>query len=305
MPDRPAAEPGGTGETAGPALARRVLAQHGLDPGSGPVAVGRGGTYPTFLIGERVVKLFPDTPVARASLANETAALAALAAAPGLPVPRLLASGALEGEPRRWGYLVQSRLPGADWRAYRPGPELRLELARALGGVLGRAHALDAGKVMSLIRPGAGEVVAACQQASLPAHLLDQIPDFLATHGPVDGRSLVHGDLMDLHVFVAAGALSGIIDWGDAVAGEPAYELAKLHLDLFELDKGLLAACLDAYGWVPAPDLAVRCLVNALVRQAHCVAQHGGCDVFHKLPGRAGLEDVRDLETAAERLFGL
>lgn len=42
--------------------------------------------------------------------------------------------------------------------------------------------------------------------------------------------SFIHGDLQVEHVFVADGAVTGIIDWSEAAQGDPAYDLATLTL---------------------------------------------------------------------------
>jgi hypothetical protein len=42
---------------------------------------------------------------------------------------------------------------------------------------------------------------------------------------------------------------SGIIDFGDAMAGDRVYELVALHIGLCRCDKRLLRVFLDAYGF--------------------------------------------------------
>src|SRR5215212_4159345 len=72
-----------------------ILAQHGLtDAGVQPVA-GHNATYPTFLCGEVVVKLFGNSPWWRGSHEAERAALALVAADPEILAPRLLGAGQL------------------------------------------------------------------------------------------------------------------------------------------------------------------------------------------------------------------
>ncbi len=43
-----------------------------------------------------------------------------------------------------------------------------------------------------------------------------------------DVRSIVHGDLLNRNVLVDAGRLSGVIDWGNALYGDPLYDIAWL-----------------------------------------------------------------------------
>lgn len=42
--------------------------------------------------------------------------------------------------------------------------------------------------------------------------------------------AFIHGDLQVEHVFVADGAVTGIIDWSEAARGDPAYDLATMTL---------------------------------------------------------------------------
>ncbi len=39
--------------------------------------------------------------------------------------------------------------------------------------------------------------------------------------------SLCHGDLKTNHIFVERGGLAGVIDWGDALIGDPSWEIAR------------------------------------------------------------------------------
>jgi hygromycin-B 7''-O-kinase len=89
----------------------------------------------------------------------------------------------------------------------------------------------------------------------LPAHLCDQLegwlPDPATLVSPSRPPAFVHGDLHDEHVFVDPdrATLTGVIDFTDAYAGDPRYDLVALHFNTFRLDTTLLGACLDAYGW--------------------------------------------------------
>lgn len=65
---------------------------------------------------------------------------------------------------------------------------------------------------------------------------------------------LLHGDLHPRHVFARDGRVTAIIDWGDATAGDPVYDLARvLHSGALgaSLERGCaqLAALRD--GWAP------------------------------------------------------
>jgi hypothetical protein len=83
------------------------------------------------------------------------------------------------------------------------------------------------------------------------------------------------------------------------------YELAKLHLDMFDGEPGLLRAFLDASGWPIAADFARKALGLALYRQAQGLAQHHTMDVFHKLPARLPLQDIATLDELAATIFAV
>ena len=58
-------------------------------------------------------------------------------------------------------------------------------------------------------------------------------------------RVLVHADLGCAHILAGdAGHLAGIIDWGDALIADPAYDLAAL---LAECPRGFAERAIDAY----------------------------------------------------------
>ena len=90
----------------------------------------------------------------------------------------------------------------------------------------------------------------------LPSHLVDQIETFLLLPDEFTQTALklilIHADLTRDHLLgrIEHGRwiTSGLIDFGDAMPGELAYELVALHLDLFGCDKRLLSAFLDSYG---------------------------------------------------------
>ena len=66
---------------------------------------------------------------------------------------------------------------------------------------------------------------------------------------------LLHGDLKAQHLLVHDGRLTGIIDWGDAMAGDPAWDLARASM----MDPVQYAALADGYR--TAHDPRVRSLL--------------------------------------------
>ena len=89
-----------------------------------------------------------------------------------------------------------------------------------------------------------------------PNHMLDQVDSFLLpTEKLVDQTAiprLLHGDLTADHLIIRKNNCEwqfvAFIDWGDAIVGDPLFELIPLHLDMFQCDKELLAVFLDYYG---------------------------------------------------------
>jgi aminoglycoside phosphotransferase (APT) family kinase protein len=279
-----------------------VVARHGYDTRP-PLHAGTGATFPTFLCGDVVVKIFGFWPRWRASLRAEDAAHAALAQDDAIRAPRILATGALDADgPVPWPYRVTTRMAGVPWARAGLGAGERPAVARALGDQLARVRRLPPDGLATPDDWSDLDLHATLARSSLPRRLLGEVDGFLAAVGPGE-RAVVHGDLTGQHVFVANGRLEGVIDWGDAIVTDPHYELAKLHLDLFEGDRALLAAFLEGAGRPIGDDFARRALATALRRQAHGCAQHDRMDVFHKLPRILGDRRVEDLDDLAHTLF--
>ncbi len=247
---------------------RAVCRHHGLAPAE-PVSATLPGTFPTFAAGGRwVVKFFGELFDGRRCHAVEREAHRLAEAVPGLPVPALLAEGALLPD-GRWPYLVFAFAPGESLGATfeRVPAGRRRALARRLGAWLRRFHAAPLNGLRAL-RPGwaAWDVFVARQRAGaherlarssvLPAHLLAQVEAFLpAAAIPLDRRGapcLLHGDLTGDHLLgVGVGDgwdATALIDFGDARVGDMAYDLISLQLDLFRLERALWYAFLEGYG---------------------------------------------------------
>ena len=286
--------------------AKRVLAEHGVVSDEATVSAGRGGTFPTLLCGDVVVKFFGHLPFWKRAYSAEHAANRHVARSPRILAPAVLAQGRLFDDPDApWPYLVTVRARGVNWEdASLPFVDKRA-VAAGLGRQLRCLHALipghDIATADSWSAPG---LVEAARPTVLPRHLVDQIGEF-ANGVTEEEPVLVHGDLMFRHVFVEAGRLTGIVDWGDAMAADPHYELAQLQLNLFDADKTLLRTLLDASNWPVGRTFARQAMVQAFRRQAVGLAQHGRMDVFHKLPSLLPLDDVATLEELADLVFGV
>jgi hypothetical protein len=282
-----------------------VLERHDLAAVAREPVAGVGGTYPTFLCGDVVVKLFGYARAWRDSHESERAAPALVGADPVIVAPRLLAEGRLfDNIDASWPYLVTTRVRGFAWEYAELSAEQRISVAVELGRQVRRVHTLRPAGLATHGDWASLGVAEAAARSSLPQHLVAQIDDYLARLGPVD-PVFVHGDLMFRHVFVEDGRLSGIIDWGDAMVTDRHYELAQLHLALFDCDRALLRAFLDGSDWPVTEDFARLAMGQALYRQAHGLAQHPTMDVFYKLPALLPLEDVYTLDELATELFAV
>src|SRR5688572_4059506 len=98
-----------------------VLARHGLP--LAPPEAGFVGRFPTFLVGQVVVKLFGAYRTWRADSETELAAQQCLSGMAGVPVPRMLASGRLYDGADPWPYLVTERMTGIPWREASLSPQ--------------------------------------------------------------------------------------------------------------------------------------------------------------------------------------
>jgi aminoglycoside phosphotransferase (APT) family kinase protein len=108
-------------------------------------------------------------------------------------------------------------------------------------------------------------LVPAVDAGLVDATLLSRARSALDRFGPVlDGLEhvrLIHGDISPRHVYATDASITGIIDWGDAMAGDPSYDFGRLlHAGVRSggLDDGrsLVAAVLSSYDdapWLTGP----------------------------------------------------
>lgn len=282
-----------------------IVKRHDLFDSRHEPAAGFNATYPTFLYGDVVVKIFGCSAAWRQSHRAERAAHQLIASNPEIAAPRLLAEGQLSDDPHApWPYLVTTRMHGvASSRADLSAVE-RQSVAVALGQQIRRIHALRPQEVATDSDWGGADVAAAAQNSSLPSHLAAQARDYVAALKPFD-RVFTHGDVTASHVFVEDGRLSGIIDWGDAMATDRHYEIIQVYRDMLDCDAALLRSFLDAADWPVRADFPQRTLGLALYRQAIGRAQHHSMDVFEPIAARFPLNDIATLDELATTLFAL
>lgn len=282
-----------------PAL-RELCARHALDPERFERAAD--GTHVVFLGPDVVLKLF--VRIWPEDHARELAALAALAGSE-LPVPRLLATGELDG----WPYLLQERLGGTAVKHVWSTLSLddQRDLLEQTGALLARLHAVPVeGCTPPLATDDWRAFLAERLERCVEHHarggaspsLVDEVRALLAPAPDLlepDLRPrLIHADLTHDHLLVAQAATGrwrvvGLIDWADAMLGHPLYDLVTPAAFLAQGRAGLGQALLRGYGLAaPDPDLERRLLLHLLLHKyGHLagVLRHAHGEPARDLPG--------------------
>lgn len=251
------------------ALASAAVA--GLDP----VGVGGpqrpGSDYDVAVVHDsrrrRWVVRAPRRTAAGARLEAEVRLLGALAAHGSLPfaVPEPAGTADL---PEGGVALVYPFLPGHPLHPgeLEPGPGLGAALGTALAAVHDVPRAVVDDADLPTYEAGEyrerrlSEVDRAAATGHVPAGLLGRWERALEDVGRWRFQPcLVHGDLVAEHVLVDSGAVTGMLDWGDAAVADPADDLAWIAVGA---DAEALDSVLEAYAVArrvqPDRDLAVR-----------------------------------------------
>ncbi|MFD0555498.1 phosphotransferase family enzyme [Stackebrandtia endophytica] len=177
-----------------------------------------------------------DTVVPR--LRNEVAAMR-VAAEAGVAVAPIL--DVIDGG--RSAVLITSMLPGTELDGDSPEGDWMVA-----GAALGRLHRAPANG-FARFRPRMfaeaiteldrlGGAVTEPQRRRLRDHIA------VAAENPPPAECLIHADAASYHVLVDGGEVSGLIDFGDAGIGDPAWDLISLTLH----DPDRLPAVLHGYG---------------------------------------------------------
>lgn len=272
-------------------LARElVLAQF---PDLAPAAaelLGEGWDNTAFLVGAQWVFRFPRRETALPLNACELRVLPAIHGRMPLAVPLPERLGA--ASPRfPWPFAGYRRVPGRSVCSAAPDDAQRAAAAVPLARFVAALHRTPARDVEAMGLPGdvIGKMDVAFHRTRIRGALADlrdrglldddcvrrlgRVADDtppVASRGPV----LVHGDLYARHVLVDdAGLPSGVIDWGDAHAGDPAVDLSVAH---HLLPPAAHEAFREAYGGVDAATWArarFRAVAHAAAtaRYAHTI----------------------------------
>ena len=255
------------------------------------ITTGIPGTCPTFIVDRRVVvKFFGVLFNGERAFAVERSISRLLAENPHIPAALLRGEGALDpvGANWHWPYLIFDFLGGKSYGEVRQQLPLaeQIRLAAQLGGWVRSLHALPvpedgpfekdwSGYASFLATQHEGCTARHAAWGSLPDRLSSKVGEYLLPIAELVNYDalphIVHGDLHGDHLLgqIRRGRweTSGLIDYGDARVGSLYYELAALHLDLFQGDQRLLTAFLDGYGFVPPPDFPRRALSFCLLHE--------------------------------------
>ena len=247
----------------------RVCARHRLTTRP-RLRTGLAGSFPTFIVDDRwVIKFFGRLFEGGLAFETERQLNQLITASGQIPAPALLDVGRLFPASKDWSwpYLIFEFVPGVSiGEVYaQVGFEDKLQVARWMGQITQTLHQLPPDSLSPPLREAYHALIraqyrrcAAIHRAAgvVPEAILRQIDAYLPPLDdlldPARASLLIHADLTKDHLLgrLAAGRWRShyLIDFGDAMVGDLAYELVALHLDLFDGDKRLLAAYLEAYG---------------------------------------------------------
>ncbi len=184
------------------ATIRRLLGDRPVRP------LGAGLDHRVYAVGDALVARFGE------GVEREAALLTAIAPRLPLPVPVPVAVEA--------GCVIQPRVAGTPLLALPRAA--RRAFVPQLVAFADALHALDPG------------VEIPQESATLEDWLAEA--QVTATPPPAPARVLIHGDLGAEHIFVKAGRITGVIDWGDAVTGDPGLDHGRLWRDFGPIGRG-------------------------------------------------------------------
>jgi aminoglycoside phosphotransferase (APT) family kinase protein len=253
-----------------------------------------------FSVGSRWLFRFPRREIALPGIRREIAVLPLLAARLPLPVP----DPCFVGRPSArfpWPFFGTSFLAGEELADSGLDGEERVRAAASLGGFLGALHdpglvavveAVDLpvdpmGRADPPLRAGrALEVLDRLAERRVwepDRDVLDVLDQAFAAPSTVEAEAAIavsHGDLHIRHVLVdQAGAVAGVIDWGDLSLGDPAVDLSIAYFGFAGRARTELLA---AYGRPVGRhrELAARTLAISLAASLAEYAVDEGRDVL-------------------------
>ena len=223
------------------------------------MVAGYPGTCAVFIIDVRaVIKFFP--PMVAGDGAREAAVYRLLDGR--VPGASLLAAGVF---PDRidWPYLVVSHVSGAAWREIGAtiAPMQQEVILQTMGRAVRRVHETPLGnegwtssaRWGDFISHSLSEIDLRLQRdTSFSPALIDDLISLLSTIDWFASRPrLLHADLTADHLLLGERggrwAMTGLIDWADAMVGDPYYEWVALWFDLCRREARLFRAFWRGY----------------------------------------------------------
>lgn len=218
-------------------LVQALLAEQHPDLSTRPVTPrGEGWDNALFQIGDDLCARLPRRAIVASQLEHEHRWLPQLADRLPLPVPSVIRGGQ-PGCGYPWVWSITRWIPGAS--ALSSPPTDPVATAEALGGFLASLH--RPAPAAAPRNPWRGVPLAARdrlmreQVAQLGAHVsapavLAAWDEALAAPGWQGPPVWIHGDLHPGNLLVERGALSGVIDFVDLCAGDPATDMAVMWM---------------------------------------------------------------------------
>jgi hygromycin-B 7''-O-kinase len=212
-----------------------IARSHGLACSS-PHVFGTGTNLVVALDDRLILKVFP--PLLRSQFVSERISLAQLRGRLSVPIPEIV----FEGERDQWPYLVITRLSGIlgtqAWPALSEDQKERV--LGQIGATIAEVQRVPVGD-LSVIEPHWGQFIsrqiegcrARHERLGLPQKFLDELDELLrdaATLIPVDAPPVIlTGEYIPENFLLSAEGgnwrLSGLIDFGDVMAGWGEYDL--------------------------------------------------------------------------------
>jgi aminoglycoside phosphotransferase (APT) family kinase protein len=282
--------------------ARALIAERFPELRGAPVRqVAAGWDNVVHLVAERWAFRFPRRAIAVPGVQRELATLPRLAPNLPLPVPVPRFVGTPTGT-YPWPWFGAEYLPGVELAEADLPDERRVELARALGSFLRALHAPRTARLLV-----AGLPVDPMRRADMGFRVIharrrldeaaaagawqrtDGVDRLLATAAglpPPPRVRVLHGDLHMRHVLVGErGEATGVIDWGDVCAGDPAIDLS---IAFGSFAGEARRALIDAYGSIDGlTELRARVVATFLAAALLAYAADRGLEPLRREAGLA------------------
>ena len=225
-----------------------------------------------------ILKLYG--PTQRRAYHIERAVLGTLAEHDYFPAPRLVAAAHRPGAlPYLFMTALQGDAPARFWSGYTV--DERLELATQIGSLTRNLHHLPVDALarveeeqgdaeLEITRQQAQRIAEIDASTRLTSYQREQLIRFVTFTGHTffdEPPVLTHADLSHAHIFVArsdsAPQVTGFIDWGEAMIGPAAWDIAGHWFWTFSRDRSAMNAFLATYYPTDRPArLARRCLAT-------------------------------------------